>query len=327
MTTIEEQDPWAKIGSTVNSIRVNEHDPWNFFWARGDRGQAVLLMTHPKAASKGIRLPHLRNIDIRLAEQSEDTTSLVLSLEEPDNKDIFYLLCRDIINAANTAKNEKEAINNLIKRTRRWHYLLRSGRTKLSLEEQKGLIGELVVLDEIMLKVLSNKDALVSWIGPAGGPKDFQFGSIAIEAKARRGGSVPYISISSEHQLDDTSISALYLHVVELGPQAARDPDSFTISDMVHNVRNKLDSSDPRNIADYDDILISSGFDYDYDYSDTHWILMNRHLYQVSEGFPRIIASEIVSGVTSVSYSITLTSCEQFRCGLDTVNHVLSGGS
>jgi len=320
MTTSKNEDPWVQIGANVNSIRVNEHDPWDFFWARGNQGEFILLMNHLKTSSEGIRLPQLKNIDIQLNKQNDDKRTLAFRLEEPDNKDIFYQLCVDIIAQANVASTEKEAITFAMKRTWRWHHLLRGGRSKLSLEEQKGLIGELVVLKEIMLPDLSAREAVDSWIGPTGAPKDFQFGATAIEAKARRGGSLPFVSISSEHQLDDSGLASLYLHVVELDRQSSNDSESFSLTEKCYELREQIASSDEEAANDFDANLTSVGFNYEEDYSDTHWILVNRHLYEVQEEFPRITANQITSGVNGVSYSISLHQCEPFRCDLKEIN-------
>ena len=77
-----------------------------------------------------------------------------------------------------------------LSRTWRWHHLLRGGRgTLLSPEEQKGLLGELFVLERLLLPRMDASSAVTAWRGPLGAPKDFEAARVAIEAKARRGGA------------------------------------------------------------------------------------------------------------------------------------------
>lgn len=59
--------------------------------------------------------------------------------------------------------------------------------SRLSAEEQKGLIGELLVLERYLIPLFGPADATSAWVGPTGSPKDFECGRTAIEAKARRG--------------------------------------------------------------------------------------------------------------------------------------------
>ena len=74
-------------------------------------------------------------------------------------------------------------------RTWRWHRLLQGSRDgRLGDEEQKGLIGELVVLERRLLRllpVLRALDAVRSWTGPLDTPRDFEISRIHVEAKAR----------------------------------------------------------------------------------------------------------------------------------------------
>ena len=62
-----------------------------------------------------------------------------------------------------------------LSRTWRWHHLLRGGRgTLLSPEEQKGLLGELFVLERLLLPRMDASSAVTAWRGPLGAPKDFE---------------------------------------------------------------------------------------------------------------------------------------------------------
>ena len=102
--------------------------------------------------------------------------------------------------------------------TWRWHHLLRGGRgTLLSPEEQKGLLGELFVLERLLLPSMDASSAVTAWRGPLGAPKDFEIARVAVEAKTHcwccHTVSLNHICSS---QLDERGVDSLFLHVVEL---------------------------------------------------------------------------------------------------------------
>ena len=190
MTT---NDPWKELAApeTTNALsarRVDASMPWGFFWARDADRRHLLLLRHDAEASPTGRVPRLKGIETTLSEREADGSRLLaLRLLDPAQRDIFHRLCLDIIASTARAFSEAEAVANALARTWRWHHLLRGGADgRLSIEEQKGLIGELLVLDELLLPVIQVIDALTAWRGPLGAPKDFEVGRICIEAKARR---------------------------------------------------------------------------------------------------------------------------------------------
>ncbi len=90
------------------------------------------------------------------------------------------------------------------------------------------MLGEIHVLRHL-LEVKHASDAIESWRGPLGAPKDFEVGPHAIEAKSRRGAASPHVSISSEDQLDGDGVDVLLLHVVDLS--TAVDGGGFTLNE------------------------------------------------------------------------------------------------
>ena len=73
-----------------------------------------------------------------------------------------------------------------VSRAWRWHHLLKGGRDgRLSPDEQKGLIGELLVFEAILLEKLSPANAINCWTGPLGAPKDFEIGGVLYRVKGQ----------------------------------------------------------------------------------------------------------------------------------------------
>lgn len=326
-------DPWTGLeppasAEIINAKRVDGKHPWNFFWARSvDRKCLLILQCSAASAPKG-KLPKLKGIEVALSEP-ESGGSVMVSLKLTDNqhRDIFHRLCLDIVQAASAARSEIEAGETFLARTWRWHHLLRGGSdSRLSVEEQKGLIGELLVLERYLIPLFGPADATGAWVGPTGLPKDFECGRIAIEAKARRGAARPYVAISSEHQLDASGCDALFLHIVELDAAPEDAASAFTVTDVACRIADRIAADAPAVVERFEGQLVAAGFSRDDDYSSFRWISGPHRFLHVVEDFPCIRPSMFRSGVERVRYDLSLVECEQFRVDDDFVREILKGG-
>ncbi len=312
-------DPWKDLtppnaSDAINARRVNADIPWGFFWARGVDRKCMLVLQHTSDSTPRSRLPKLKGIEVAVSEKNRDGDQmLVLKLLDSAHRDIFHRLCNDIVASASGATTEREAVEVSLARTWRWHHLLRGGNDgRLSPEEQKGLIGELLVMEHYLLTRIPALDAVSAWRGPLGAPKDFEIGRVCIEVKARRGAAKPYLAINSEHQLDDSGTDALFLYVVELDKAPSDKNEGFTLSEVATRVRNLIETADNAAINIYEELLSATGFRWEDDYSDFCWIEGSSCLYHVQAGFPRIKAQTVMSGVTDVKYSISIVECEPY---------------
>ncbi len=322
-------DPWADLeapssAEAINARRVDPDAAWDFFWGRDIDNKCLLVFRHSPDSSPSGRLPKLRGMEVSQAE--EDPTgheALIFRLTESAHRDIFHRLCLDIMSSAVGAETEKDAVARALTRTWRWHHLLRGGGDeRLSPEEQKGLVGELFVLERYLLAQLPPADAVAAWLGPLGAPKDFEVGRISIEAKARRGGATPFVTVNSEHQLDETGCDTLYLYVAELGHAPVGTTAAFTITDVARRI-SELFATDGAALASFEALLLAAGFRWADDYTDYSWVEGKSRFYRVSGEFPRIIAGQLTSGVSAVRYSVSLVGCEPFIVSAEVVQESL----
>lgn len=327
-----QSDPWKDLtppsaASAINARRVDESNPWGFFWARAMDGKCLLVLQHGAESSPAKKLPSLKGVEVTVTDgDGQHSLMLVFRLLDARQRDIFHQLCIDIVAAGAAARTESEAVELAVARTWRWHHLLRGGAGgRLSEDEQKGLIGELLVLERHLLPRLSPADSLAAWRGPLGAPKDFEVGRIGIEAKARRGAATPHVIITSEHQLDGKGCDLLFLHVVDLSHAPEGAARAFTVSDAAHRVRDQM-SLDNSATDRYESLLAATGFRWEDDYSDFKWVEGASRIYGVTESFPRVTAMEIATGVSNVRYSISLVECEQFAIEAKTLDEAISGG-
>lgn len=326
------EDPWAEIdppsiADSVAARRVDAGLPLDFFWARGVDGRVLLTLRHATRSAPTTRLPKLRDIEVTLSLPDESETQiLAFKLLDSNQRDLFQTLCRDIISAAARTESEAEAVSAALMRTWRWHHLLRGGRgTLLSPEEQKGLLGELFVLERLLLTRMDASSAVTAWRGPLGAPKDFEIGRVAIEAKTRRGGATPSISITSENQLDEGGVDSLFLHVLELDEAQTDATHGVTLHDVAERIRERLLSLDPGSSGVLETRLSAAGYRVEDDYSGHRWLEGATRIYLVTDNFPRITSNETRSGVSNVRYSVSLADCEPFATTVSALDQALAG--
>jgi len=320
----DENDPWAMIeppnqAAVVSGQRVDPDLPWGIYWAVDLERRCLLVLRHESGSKPESKLPRLRGLEIESrSPASVPYYLLVLRLLEGEHREIFHRLCLDIVSATQNAASEKEAVALFLGRTWRWHRLLQGRRPdRLSEEEQKGLIGELLVLRDILFPISGIETALKSWTGPTGAPKDFELGTLCIECKARRGAGMPQITIASEVQLDTSGLDALFLHVAEVTGAPSGVGGAVTVSDVVVTVASEVAAKAPALADLLDQRLLSVGYDAGVDYSDSRWLVGAVHVFEVRDGFPRIAAVDVPPGVRDVRYSVSLADCEPFRLEMD----------
>jgi hypothetical protein len=313
-------DPWTDLAppstaEAINARRVDASLRWNFYWARSVDQKCLLILQHSVDPASMPRPPKMKGIDVSSSiDESNNTSMLIWSLQHSSHRDIFHRLCTDIVNFARSATSEPEAVEVSLGRTWRWHHLLRGGTDgRLSGEEQKGLIGELMFLEKLIDVGIAPANAVNAWRGPLGSPKDFEIGRICVEVKARRGAATPYVAISSEHQLDSSGTDALFLYVVELDQAPSDSRERFTLTDVADRVKRRILGVSPAAADALDSLLVAAGFRSEDNYEDMPWIRGPERLYAVGEDFPAVTPANFGTGVSNVRYSISLPDCEPFR--------------
>lgn len=308
-------DPWADLTvpttpTNVSARRVDDIVKWDFYWARDKEGHCLLVLRHRVGSSLPAQLPRLKEVEVfEHRGTSAENASLILKLLDGSFRDLFHRLCLDIVSAAARATTETEAVAVMLRRTWRWHHLLRGGGNRLlSANEQRGLIGELRVLELYVLPALGAWNALTAWRGPLGGAKDFLGGQVAIESKARAIKEAA-VAVSSEYQLDETDITALFLHVSIVDRAPSDSDDGFTITEAALRLRNLFLQIEDRSAARFDELLAAAGFWYDDDYSNERWVISGQSIYRVESTFPRLIPSGLPNGVSDVRYTLSLPLC------------------
>ena len=311
-------DVWRDLRSG-DGRRVSTEGKFDFFWAVLEQDTVSMILRLPEGADCTLPVPKFKSLEINFRQL--DKMSLVLRLLDDSQRELFHTLCKDVVSSAEQGHDLDDAVARAIRRTRRWSFLLRGGSPKgLSVEEQRGLVGELAYLLEIEAK-LGPEAAIEAWKGPEGSPKDFEFPGLCVEVKSRRGAAKPLVRISSENQLGDVAGTDLFLRVYDVDSSIA--PEGQTLHDLVDYAQ--LQFSDNQTAFErWQDLLDATGYDPSAEYSERRWLVGLARTYAVTEGFPRISGTMPV-GISDVGYSINLEACEPFKCAAIDYGNIYGG--
>ena len=321
---MQRDDPWAGLRpGAIDARRLDSANRHDLFWVVTDQKEAgLLLRLEPDTEEPGV-LPRLKHLQLACRNVGGGR-ALTIVLHDQEQRELFATLCRDIAAAADGAPDNQGALERVLRRTLRWHHLLRGGRSRLlSPEEERGLVGELTFLRRLA-GLIGPIAAIEAWKGPFGSAKDFELPHCLVEVKARRGGSRPSVSISSEDQLSDVPGARLFLLVMQV--DAAAVPFGKTLTDLASETGELFAAAGPDAYDQWEDALVAVGFDFEHDYSDRRWTVTNPLLFEVSQSFPRI-TSPLTTGVSNVRYALGLDACAPYATDPSSLDAILTTGA
>lgn len=313
-------DPWADIlrpdhPAFESRKRANPHHPLDFFRGKDFQGRYVFWLEGNTQLASVPELPILLHIDTSLTEPTPGKCRLALTLLEKDQRDVFQALCANLEHSTAGLRRGEDGPGVIVvaNRLRRWHDLLRRRRDGLLSDQQIiGLVGELLFLRNRALVWLEPLDAVGCWRGPYGDEQDFVIGSWTVEVKTQISSSDKRLRISSEDQLDTTRHGIILVHQT-IAPADRTDPAARTLNQLIDELLSILDKSG----ADAADLfrlgLVEACWKNRPQYDEISWVDTGTTFFKVSDGFPRIIPTDLRAGVERVSYSIRIDSCSDYK--------------
>lgn len=257
---------------------------------------------------------NLQEIQIELIPDpnKEEKRILIFKLVNNQHRDIFSVLCEDLITSISAETNERQLVKTLLNRFEKWKSLFtRIVSEGLLPEEQRGLFGELYFLRKFLHHNTNYSSVLNTWLGTAKEVRDFQMNNWALEVKTTQGNNHQKIQISNERQLDITNIGQLYVYHVSL-EKVQKTGES--LNQIVTSISDLL-SADTIALNRFRSKLYEAGYFEQHTalYDSTGYFIRQDTFYAVENNFPRIQENEIRSGVGDVKYSIILSQCEAFK--------------
>jgi len=320
--TIEEL--WNEIEAEV---AADDSAAWVLRRATVTSGHPLLVAMEPATRIRALLLPatksevpprrdwpECRGLVLQMVAVA-GATHLAVRLRDAASADVFTALAEDVAPRVAAATRTMDAVAALLGRLRCWQQFLAAAQVGLSREEERGLWGELHTLEMHLIPAFGPADAVAAWKAGTAAHQDFQCPAGALEVKTTAAKQPQSVRITSERQLDDTGVGALFLHVVavderEVAPAGTTPGTSLPglVGEIRLTLRNTATS------AVFEDRLRECG------YSDLHApryegrrrTVRSEQTFRVIEGFPRLTESLLPPGVGDTSYAVSLAACLPF---------------
>lgn len=328
-------DPWRDIGpskedNTLNVRRADVAHPLDYWFARDVRGRYVFCFDASTSAPDTRGMPKFAGIDLVSLGVSDRSCRLVLTLTDSEQFDIFRALCSDLMLATRElAKNESaDGLAITLNRLTRWQGMLERVRDDLLSQRRIiGLVGELLVLRDVLMPRLSVFDAVHSWRGPFGDEQDFLLAGRIIEVKTQLSTSDRFLNISSEQQLDTASGPIVVCHQT-LDVPANEGSGAASLNGLISSLSGVMAGNDFAAVGLFRSALLEAGYRRRDEYDRPYWLLNGRSFFEVREGFPRIVPEIYEAGIDRVRYRVAVQACADFEIGEEAaVEWVFDGGS
>ena len=310
-----ESSPWDGIavpGADFNVRQVSGETAVPCFWGRDTTSACLFVVelkgTHSDQFRKDVVTVHGIDVDLRGDEQGHQR--LVLTLQKQVDRDLFEGLCRTLASALEHATDSASSLAVALAHIRRWKSFL-SGRSQhLSAEEVRGLFAELTFLLELIDRQASTTAAVEAWLSPERSHQDFIFGNTAVEIKSLSGTERSTVRISSEDQLESLN-DELFLRIYRLSglPDAT---GAQSLNEIVAAVQTRL--GDAEAVEAFDRKLVAHRYAPIPDYDGPRFVVSDTHSYRVGDGFPRLMRSQLPTGIDRVAYDIRLETIASFEC-------------
>lgn len=267
------------------------------------------------SVDKNTPIPDLRNYKFQGVEfyaiTINDRVELNVYLMNNELLDIFSLFIEDLLNGMNEQKDELGCVIHILNKASKWKLLFdRLGNNGLSKEKQKGLLGELLFLQQLLEDNETFSNAVDSWISMdlELNSKDFIVNTTAVEIKFTSI-SHPKVVISSKTQLELTGFSNLYLVVYSAQSSLY---NGVSLNSLVDAIRSKLITENDRDKFNRK-LNIIGYFDKDRDLYNQYYIIKNNYIYIVDKSFPKLTNENTSNAIYDIQYSIEISTIDQFK--------------
>lgn len=310
-------DTWAEIAADPLQTgtvlrRVRPDLPHDLFIGE-TRPERLLLLRIEMLGVPGTipaRRPSSVGLEVKVDASWKERTRVNLLATSPAVESLFRELSADLVAVLAEDPGDGAAAR-VVERLIAWQGFLARAKDPFGPERAAGLIAELLVLSRAFVPALGHFSAVTAWTGPDPAIQDFQAGTIAVEAKSYRGNPPGSMKVSSERQLDLTGAERLFIGYAELDQRA--DGTGQTVLDVINDARTQFLAS-PAARQLLDSKLLQTGWrDAFAELRTERYEVRMLELYEVLDGFPRIVPDDLRVGVGGVSYSVDRSAAEPFK--------------
>ncbi len=194
MTATPMNDRWDELVSLtvtspgVSRLRVAPSSPHNLFIGLVQPGNRLYFWYDVPVGTipPDYQLPSLRSIrtSIEAVPENPSIVRIGLGLDKSDLGDVYKAMVNDLIGAVSATSDADSGLSVLENRTERWQKLLRNdAQAGLSTSDRRGLIGELLILRQLLEQGGNPARTVVAWTGPHGKHQDFQASALLLRSR------------------------------------------------------------------------------------------------------------------------------------------------
>lgn len=265
-------------------------------------------------------LPRFRGLEISISQTSigefVNQEFIRFTQSIPNTENIFESVISDICDKVVQLQSKSNLNSVLIKVLNEWKVFFEKLESNiLSVNEQKGLLGELFFLKDYLFQKYSYVDSLYYWTGAEKTNHDFQINDIAVEVKTTSSKQHLKFSVSSEKQLDNKGVSNLYLSLYAFNLHS--NIPSRSLPAFVREICNII-HDDPIATFLFEIRLLKYGFnDKLSDHYKIGFSLTGVKFFEVKEGFPRILQNNLPEGIGDLKYTVSVAACSPYLIKTD----------
>jgi len=223
---------------------------------------------------------------------------------------VYAALIEDLWSSISSLTDWDAVLAELRQRLGRWgDFFAEAGTLGLAVPAQRGLFGELWLIETQLAPVMGICRALRVWVGQRHAHQDFQLEMAAIEVKTSIAKQLIEVRIANERQLDDRGLPALYLAVLLL---TELENAGESLPQRVRKIREQAEQAGC--LHELEERLLAAGYlDEQAGMYNRGYVLRAFHAYRVADGFPRLLEEDLPEGIGEVSYSVSLALAKPFR--------------
>lgn len=258
-------------------------------------------------SGKVLGVPSSKAISTENPKLLDGSRIIEFKLIDASFEETYLRLCWDIIDYSSEGE---EPLQKLLHRYVTWQKLLQAKPLELlSFEKQKGLLGELIYLNELMENE-KEENAITVWTGPDGSDQDFVFKDTWTEVKAVSL-AAESIRISSLEQLNQERDGKLRIYFLE---KTTAGVGRVSLVQQVNNIRKKLKAS-PNSLDRFEMKLFKYGYRSkdEEKYEENQFRLVEYRDYTVNEYFPKMTVKNVPVAVTECKYRLSIAAIDDFR--------------
>ena len=251
-----------------------------------------------------------KSISVTSGSSSENNYWTCFDLMNESLLQTFCTFSEDLVSCVVNEQDEDRAIYKLRARFFTWLALFKKTRNPLSIEQAKGLFGELYFMDCYLFDKYGESKTINGWSGPERFSKDFSIDEDWYEIKTKNALATT-VKISSIQQLSSDKKGRLVVVSVE---EMSDEYGGFnsSINELCVSILARI--NDNANKDEFLNKVSEAGYDFTDDIGNKKFNVTKIDKYIVDNDFPIIKENDLISkAISNVSYDLIINMLDKYK--------------